>query len=692
MKPNKNLKRLFKLQTAYAIVLLLSVGFASCDPMDVDIPEDDGFKGLLPPRQTAIGEKDNEVTWSCIEFGAYPANEVVDGSFDAVDAYAVREGDVIRDAALYRKLSEASWTGDETVIDGHRYFRINGAGAVSAAGDREQHYRWNDTGAWHYFEFAPMKWRVLKLTGSQAWLIADRMPDVCPFHEEAVDVSWEQSSLRGWLNGEFLDRAFSAEEQAAIPTVEVENAPNYYFGTSSGPTTYDKVFILSENEIFASDAAKSYGFYPGDELNDKARRFSSTMFAKCRGAWWSSKEDFLGNSFWSTRTNGYTMANTTFVGDAGDIYNRGISVICNDIAVLPALTVDLTLAKWKQVDDVVSTDINKEKKESHQAYYTGDAYNGLHSPWVSDPLSFSHETRWSCLTFGAYPTAEVVSGTFDAVDEFALNEGEVIRDAGLFDQLQKAVWTDNDTEIDGVRYHRIKGSDAVTASTDRENHYRWKDIGQYHYFAYKPIKWRVLKIRGSKATLLADRMPDSHPFHDFDEDTDWSRCSLRAWLNGEFVLRAFSEEEREAIVETSNDNDRNSYYGTDCGPSTLDKAFILSAYEIYASATGTAYGFYAGSGIDDPAKRFRSTLYAKCRGAWWSSVEAYRGNSFWMMRTSGYTNASAAYVCDFGYLYVRGTSVTCDDAAVLPAITVDLEKARYQPAGEVSSTDIIKKD
>ena len=61
-----------------------------------------------------------------------------------------------------------------------------------------------------------------------------------------------------------------------------------------------------------------------------------------------------------------------------------------------------------------------------------------------------------------------------------------------------------------------------------------------------------------------------------------------------------------------------------------------------------------------------------------------------MMRTSGYTNANAAYICDFGYLYVRGTSVTCDDAAVLPAITVDLSRARWQPASAVSSTDIIR--
>ena len=685
----------------WAIVLVcgISTGLISCsDEDDAPLedmpvqPSEEGYQGVKNPRQTAIGAKENEVTWSCIEFGSYPANEVVSGSFDAVDGYAVREGDVIRDAALYEKLVKAVWTDDETEMDGRRYRRINGKGAVSAATGREQHYRWVDVEAWHYFEYMPMKWRVLRIDGSVAMLLADRMPDVCPFNDEAVDVCWEQSSLRRWLNGEFLDRAFSANEQTAILTTDLENAPNYYFGTSSGTATRDRVFLLSEKEIFVTETAKSFGFYPGDELNDKARRFTATMYAKCRGAWWSSKEAYLGNSFWSTRTNGYTMANTTFVGDAGDIYNRGIAVTCNDIALLPAIVVDLSQGPWKKAEDVVSTDVNKDQGEGlHQAYHTGDDYGELHSPWVNDPLTFKHTTLWCCLWFGAYPTSEVVGSTFQAVDDYAINDGEVIQDAALYEKLKNATWTDDDTEIDGQRYHRINGSGAVTASVNRDNHYRWTDTSQYHYFAYQPIKWRVVKIRGTQATLLADRMPDCRPFHSHDEDTDWSRCSLRLWLNGEFVLRAFNEEEREAIIETANDNDRNSYYGTYCGPSTLDKVFILSANEIYASPTATAYGFYAGSGIDDPAKRFRSTLFAKCRGAWWSSVDAYRGNSFWMMRTNGYTNANAAYICDFGYLYIRGTSVTCDDAAVLPAINIDLSRANWQAAPAVSSTDIIIK-
>ena len=253
----------------WAIVLVcgISTGLTSCsDEDDAPLedmpvqPSEEGYQGVKNPRQTAIGAKENEVTWSCIEFGSYPANEVVSGSFDAVDGYAVREGDVIRDAALYEKLVKAVWTDDETEMDGRRYRRINGKGAVSAATGREQHYRWVDVEAWHYFEYVPMKWRVLRIDGSVAMLLADRMPDVCPFNDEAVDVCWEQSSLRRWLNGEFLDRAFSANEQTAILTTDLENAPNYYFGTSSGTATRDRVFLLSEKEIFVTETAKSFGF------------------------------------------------------------------------------------------------------------------------------------------------------------------------------------------------------------------------------------------------------------------------------------------------------------------------------------------------------------------------------------------------------------------------------------------------
>ena len=299
-------------------------------------------------------------------------------------------------------------------------------------------------------------------------------------------------------------------------------------------------------------------------------------------------------------------------------------------------------------------------------------------------------TRWECILFGSYPANEVVGGGFSAVDDYALLDGDVITDATLYNQLEQAVWTDDDTEIGGKRYHRLNGAGAVTCSTNRNQHYRWGDTEEWHYFAYAPIKWRILKKTGDKAVLLADRMPDTCPFNDSYNDTSWSECSLRRWLNGAFLGRAFTEQERGAIEETDVKNAPNYYFGTDCGPDTKDRVFVLSESETFSSPLAVEYGFSNSDSGNDPARRFRSTLYAKCRGAWWSPVEGYRGVSFWMMRSVGYTKANVVYVGESGDTYNRGIVVTCNDAAVLPAITLDLSKADYQPAEPVYSTDIIQ--
>lgn len=319
---------------------------------------------------------------------------------------------------------------------------------------------------------------------------------------------------------------------------------------------------------------------------------------------------------------------------------------------------------------------------------TGDTYKDLSSPLVKDSDKYDHITKWWCVYFGEYPANEVVADAFQTVDDYAIQDGDVIQDANLYAQLQQAAWTDNDTEIDGKRYHRMTGDDAVSVSTDREQHYRWKDTNDWHYFAYEPIKWRILNITGTKALLMTDRMPDTCPFNDEAIDVNWDKCLLRQFLNTDFYNRAFSEQERKAILLSDVNNAPNYYFGTSCGPDTQDYVYILSEEEVFASSLAEDYGFYPGDGIDDSARRFKSTMYAKCRGAWWSPVTAYQGNSFWFMRSNGYTMSNVTYVCDFGYLYNRGTVVTCDDAAIVAVIAIDLDKADYTVAPTVLSTDI----
>ena len=64
--------------------------------------------------------------WECILFGSYPANEVVNGSFNAVDDYALVDGDVITDASLYHQLEQAEWTDRPRHVNRHRAVIFDG--------------------------------------------------------------------------------------------------------------------------------------------------------------------------------------------------------------------------------------------------------------------------------------------------------------------------------------------------------------------------------------------------------------------------------------------------------------------------------------------------------------------------------------------------------------------------------------
>ena len=331
--------------------------------------------------------------------------------------------------------------------------------------------------------------------------------------------------------------------------------------------------------------------------------------------------------------------------------------------------------------------------------------DGLHGPRVEKDgsLSTGQASEWACVAFGSYPQTEIVAAPSAAVDDYAVDEGDFLEDPVLHGKLARAEWNGDETEIDGVRYLRVNRDGAAGGAADREGHYRWGGGGEWHYFRFDPIRWRVIAVEGGKAFLMADRLLDCQPYHTEEGPVAWENSTIRSWLNGlaggenaagadwrgrGFVDRAFSEAERAAILPTRVANRPNARYRTDCGNDTEDRVFLLSNEDVFGSPSAAAHGFYAGNGKDDPAKRFRSTPYAKCRGAWWSPVRGYRGNGFWFMRTNGHTRESVTYICDFGYIYARGTIATCGDAGVLPALWIDLDKARAEPAGTVSSKDI----
>lgn len=668
-----------------------------------------------------------ETTWSCVYFGSYPTCEIVSDEFSAVDDYAVSDGDVICDPELYSELNAANWEDDEAAVKGEKYRRIRSENEQED--HREQHYNWNDD-SYHYFRYEPIKWRVIETESNEAVLMADRQLDCAAYNETAKGVYWEDCTLRSFLNGfdgsfnsdgvsfaektqdSFFKTAFSESEQKSIVKSTVNNKDNYYFGTHCGEATEDYVYIFDEAEVFASEDAGHYGFTNSDGYADAARRFKPTLYAMAKGAWYSPVAGNEGNGFWFLRTNGYTTANVDYICDFGSVYNRGTYVTVSDAGVIPVIRVNTVSARLRSAGTVCSADIFKETEDGEaddvSTYDTPQSIEAggevLSEPVVvkDDSLSSGLKTTWSCVSFGSYPFSEITDGAFGAVADYAVDEGDVITDSELYKKLGSAEWSGNETEIDGVKYRRISAKDSFNPSFESGQYYKWNDENEYRYFRYDPIKWRIIEINGNEVMLVADRQLDCAPYNTESCDVQWESCTLRSFLNGysagqnisgedhssdpmlSFYGTAFSQSEKECIINGEVENPKNLNYYTDCGGTVNDKVFILSTDEVFGSSAAR-HGFYPGGGVDDPARRFRPSMYAKARGTWYSPVEGYKGNSFWYMRTNGYTLSNASYICDFGYIYSRGTDVSCNDSGVLPAIRVDISKADLIPAGKVSS-------
>ena len=644
------------------------------------------FVHLPVVRQNSQSPTGQETSWSCVWFGAYPSAEVVDDAWDCVDEYALQDGDLIRDSALYARLEAADWQDDVTELDGISYYRVGLDSAPAANGIREEHYKWDYSRPWHYFRIQPLRWRVLDIQDGKALLLSDRMPDSVPFHAVDTDVAWDRCTLRSWLNGYgadnneqgldytgrgFIDRAFTSSEREAILPVQCRNLPNGSYGTSSGADTEDRLFILSNEEVFEGADAGRYGFHASRGYDDPAKRFTSTLYAKCMGAWWSPVDAYAGNSFWFMRTSGYTPRTVTYICDFGYIYSKGTLVTCSDAGVLPAMWIDLSKAVIADAGEAKSTEMIHTANQSLPDYPVPDIGNPVVA--ADEGMPGGMFTVWNAVSFGRYPQTEILKEAGDTAAEPA---GDTETDPALYAALEDAAEDTGDEVLhDGIRYIRSDG--------------RW--------FRCDPIIWRVLEVSDGTALLMADRCLDSVPWHSEYCDVFWESTDLRKWLNGtpgfgdslygsrSFAETAFTEEELRGVLVSAVSNENNYYFGTSCGSGTHDRVFLLSEEEAFSSEKAERYGFRPSDGIGDPGRRLVPTAYAVARGAWRSDSGETGGAGFWFLRTNGYTRDNVVYVGEMGYLYNRGIPVTCADAGIVPVIRIRLGSAPVERVEDISS-------
>lgn len=167
------------------------------------------------------------------------------------------------------------------------------------------------------------EWLVLEVKDGKALVISKYSLDCKQYNTNDTDVTWKTCTLRKWLNNDFLDAAFSAEEKAMIPTVTVSADKNPDYSTKPGKATQDQVFLLSiteANKYFSSDSA---------------RQCKPTEYAVANGA----EDDSV--CWWWLRSPGRVQSNAALTDYDGEVDEIGHYVSLDTGVVRPALWIDL---------------------------------------------------------------------------------------------------------------------------------------------------------------------------------------------------------------------------------------------------------------------------------------------------------------------------------------------------------------
>jgi len=92
-------------------------------------------------------------------------------------------------------------------------------------------------------------WTILKIEKNQALLVKKTALPEIEYNENSGNVTWEQSSLRQWLNSDFREETFSESEKNNIILSNIVNEDNAVYGTDGGNDTQDDLFLLSMDEV-----------------------------------------------------------------------------------------------------------------------------------------------------------------------------------------------------------------------------------------------------------------------------------------------------------------------------------------------------------------------------------------------------------------------------------------------------------
>lgn len=395
-----------------------------------------------------------------------------------------------------------------------------------------------------------IEWIVLDEDDSELLLISKYILEHESYNFEYGDTTWEECSLRTWLNEDFYNSAFDPEEREIIVQSTVVNCDSTTYNIEGGNDTQDHLFLLSIDE------ANMY-------FNNNEERASELTTHAAVNHFFAT--DLTCGSWW-LRSPGQESGLAAYVYDDGSIVDAGAPVFQPNADV-----------------------------------------------------------------YGVRPVMRV------------RKDSVVFVDASVEPDTDEALWSRS-------------GNHIIFGSYEQDG-----DLSN----GPEPIEWEVISEEDGRMLLISLHVLDCQPYNTEPASVTWETCSLRSWLNNDFLNTAFSEAEQNSILTTTLSNPDNTYYGTAGGSNTDDKVFCLSfndLLEYYDSESIIQASDIYSHCYYSPWFLREATPYAIQQGVMHIVLEednAYRNSIFysyydndtlgmdgawWWLRSPGSANNSACFV------------------------------------------------
>lgn len=193
-------------------------------------------------------------------------------------------------------------------------------------------------------------------------------------------------------------------------------------------------------------------------------------------------------------------------------------------------------------------------------------------------------------------------------------------------------------------------------------------FGKYPYAANgkeMPIEWIILDRKGSKALLISRYGLDYKQYNDkvIGKNIGWANSTIRKWLNGDFMNKAFSNKEKQSIVKTFVSTLEHDAYLTGREPRMYGELKCTTRYK-------NSYD-YVFLPMEEPSSEFSPTPYAnKLSGSRFFSplsIDVYCNYYGNFLQTGSQRKYDPNPYRDIGRIN--------NYAFVLPSMWIDLKKA-----------------